>query len=163
MRMEIVRLEEKYFEALRRVLDEVAREKRYLAFTQAPSPEHAYKFYRNILENDLIQYLALLDGEVVGWCDILPGQGEARAHVGFLGIGIVPSARHRGIGTALMRAAIVKAWEKGLLRIELSVRTDNVNAKALYERLGFKVEGVNSRAFRIDGQFYDTYVMALLH
>ena len=82
--------------------------------------------------------------------------------MGVLGIGIVASARHRGIGAALMRAAIAKAWEKGFLRIELTVRSDNENAKALYERLGFKVEGVKCREFLIDGEFYDSYPMALL-
>ena len=33
-------------------------------------------------------------GEVVGWCDILPTLGEARRHVGVLGIGVIPGARH---------------------------------------------------------------------
>lgn len=61
-----------------------------------------------------------------------------------------------------MEAAISKAWAKGLFRIELTVRTDNVTAKALYERFGFAVEGINRRAFRVDGEFFDTYAMALL-
>ena len=39
---------------------------------------------------------------------------------------------------------------------------DNTNAKALYERFGFTLEGVNCNAFLVDGQFYDTYSMALL-
>ena len=51
---------------------------------------------------------------------------------------------------------------KGLSRIELTVRTDNLNAKALYERMGFVTEGLNKQAFRIDGEFYDTHSMALL-
>jgi putative acetyltransferase len=61
-----------------------------------------------------------------------------------------------------MDAAISKAWAKGLSRIELTVRTDNANAKALYERFGFVVEGINRRAFLVDGEFFDTCTMALV-
>jgi hypothetical protein len=35
-------------------------------------------------------------GEVVGWCDILPTLGEARRHVGVLGIGVIPGASAGG-------------------------------------------------------------------
>lgn len=162
MSAEIAPLAESHFEGLRCALDIVAREKRYLAFIQAPPPEQAYAFYRNIVTNDLCQYVALVDGVVVGWCDVLPARGEARAHVGILGMGLVPSARGRGIGQTLMQAALAKAWAKGYSRIELTVRTDNLRAKALYERMGFKTEGLNQRAFFIDGKFYDSYSMALL-
>jgi putative acetyltransferase len=162
MSAEIVPLAESHFEGLRCALDIVAREKRYLAYIQAPPPKQAYAFYRNILTNDLCHYVAFLDGLVVGWCDILPAQGETRAHIGILGIGLVPSARGRGIGQTLMQTTLAKAWAKGLSRIELTVRTDNLNAKALYDRMGFKTEGLNQRAFLVDGKFYDTYSMALL-
>lgn len=162
MSAEIVPLAESHFEGLRCALDIVAREKRYLAFIQAPPPEQAYAFYRNILTNDLCQYIALLDGVVVGWCDILPTHGETRAHIGILGMGLVPSARGRGIGQTLMQTTLAKAWAKGLTRIELTVRTDNLSARALYDRMGFTTEGLNQRAFLVDGKFYDTYSMALL-
>jgi RimJ/RimL family protein N-acetyltransferase len=42
------------------------------------------------------------------------------------------------------------------------VRTDNANAKALYERFGFVVEGTQRRAFCVDGEFFDAYSMALV-
>lgn len=151
-----------YFEGMRHVLDVVAREKRYLVFLQAPPQEETYAFYRNILTNELCQVVAVQDSVVVGWCDVLPTHGEARAHVGILGIAVLPSRRHRGIGTKLMEAAISKAWEKGFSRIELTVRTDNLNAKALYERFGFILEGTHRKAFCVDGEYFDTYAMALV-
>lgn len=153
---------EYYFEGLHNVLDAVAREKRYLAFTQAPPRDEACSFFRNIVANDFCQYLAVQNNIVVGWCDVLPTHGEARAHVGTFGIGVAASVRHLGIGTKLMEATIQKAWAKGLSRIELSVRTDNQIATALYTRFGFVHEGVNRNAFSVDGKYFDTYSMALL-
>lgn len=158
----IVPTSESHFEGLHRALDTVAREQRYLAFLQAPPAEEAFAFYRNIVANDLCQFVALQDGSVVGWCDILPTHGEVRAHVGILGMALLPGARHLGIGAKLMRAALAKARTKGMSRIELTVRADNANAQRLYESFGFVTEGVNRRAVRVEGQFYDTLAMALV-
>ena len=162
MGLAIVPLAESHFAGLLEAFDSIAREKRYLAFLQAPPLEQGLAFYRNIVDNDLCHFVALLDGVVVGWCDVLPTHGEARAHVGTLGMGLVAKARHIGIGAKLIDATLSKAWRKGFSRIELTVRTDNANAKALYERVGFTVEGLNRNAFFVDGKFYDTYSMALL-
>lgn len=158
----IVALAEAHFEPLYRVLDEVAREKRYLALTQAPPKDEAFAFFRGILENNQVHVVALVDGEVVGWCDVLPLFGEARRHVGVLGIGLLARARHRGIGARLMNAAVASAWARGLTRVELTVRVDNHNARALYERLGFRHEGIKRNAFLVDGRYCDSHAMALL-
>jgi len=162
MAFEIVPLAEPHFEALRAVLDVVAREKRFLAFTEAPPPAEAFDFYRSLVANAVAACVALVDAQVVGWCDVLPTHGQARAHVGVLGIGLHPSARHRGIGLPLLEETLARAWSNGLTRIELTVRTDNLNARALYERVGFVTEGVCRHGFRIDGEHYDAYSMALL-
>ena len=162
MSYSVVPVAEAHFAELHRALDVVAREKRFLAFTQAPPFEESLAFYQGIVANDFCQFVALDGMHVVGWCDILPTRGEGRSHVGRLGIGVVPAARHQGLGARLLEAAIEKARTKGITRIELVVRTDNKNAKALYERFGFVVEGLQQRAMRLDGQYHDAYAMALL-
>jgi len=162
MSIDIVALAEPHFESVRQVLDHVAREKRFLAFTEAPSAKDAYAFYRDIVANNHVFSVVLSRGEVVGWCDVLPLHGQARAHIGTLGIGLMPRMRHQGIGRKLIEYTIAKALAKGLTRIELTVRTDNPNAKALYERVGFVSEGLFRRAFRIDDKYYDAHTMALL-
>ncbi|MBL8698226.1 MAG: GNAT family N-acetyltransferase [Alphaproteobacteria bacterium] len=158
----IVPLAEEHFEGVRRALDVVAREKRYLAFQAAPPPAVAEVFYRTVLANRSPHYVAIVDDDVAGWCDVLRNHGEARSHVGTLGIGLVPAARGRGLGTALMRTAIARSWEIGFSRIELTVRVDNRAAQALYRRLGFVEEGTLLRAFRVDDTYFDAYAMALL-
>ncbi|RCW65608.1 GNAT family N-acetyltransferase [Pseudorhodoferax soli] len=155
-------LAERHFAGLHQALDQVAREKRFLAFTQAPPFDEARAFYRDIVSGNLCQCIAVLGGEVVGWCDVLPVRGEARAHVGTLGIGLVPKARQRGIGARLLEQAIAGAWARGMARIELAVRADNLNAEALYRRFGFVPEGRQRHAYCIDGTYHDSLAMALL-
>lgn len=162
MTLSIEPLEERHFPGLREALDSVARERRFLAFTEAPPPEQALAFYTSVLANRWCLRVAAVEGLVVGWCDVLPTHGQARAHVGHLGMGVVSEARGRGIGSALLRAAVEAAWASGLTRIELSVRCDNARARALYERHGFAAEGLLRRAFRLDGKYFDAVAMALL-
>ncbi|VTU29655.1 putative acetyltransferase YhhY [Variovorax sp. PBL-H6] len=162
MNLSIEPIAKQHFEGLRRALDTVARERRFLAFTEAPPEDDCRAFHSSIIANGWCQMVAILDGVVVGWCDVLPTHGQARSHVGTLGIGLIPPARRHGFGEKLMKSAIDAAWETGLTRIELTVRVDNANAKALYERVGFKVEGLQRRSFRVDGEYADSYSMALL-
>jgi len=162
MSLLILPVAEPHFEGLRAALDTVAREKKYLVFTQAPPREAAFDFYRSVIANGDCMCVALWDEQVVGWCDVLPVRGEARAHVGTLGIGLLPAFRRRGIGALLLKAAIAGAWDRGLTRIELTVRAGNANAKALYERLGFATEGLMRHATCVDGHCEDSHAMALL-
>jgi putative acetyltransferase len=70
---------------------------------------------------------------------------------------------HRGVGTALLTAAIDLAdnWI-GYARLELTVYTDNATALALYRRFGFEIEGT-ARAYAMrNGTLVDAYMMARL-
>ena len=157
----IAHLTERHFEQLRSVLDEVAREQRFLALFEAPPREEAFAFYRRLIAQGQC-HVALHGDSVVGWCDIQPAFGQARRHIGVLGMGLLSAVRHQGIGTQLLSAAIATAWSRGLSRIELTVREDNANAKALYERLGFRDEGVHRQSMLVAGRYHDCHAMALL-
>ena len=70
--------------------------------------------------------------------------------------------RDQGVGKALMTATLQKAKTKGLTRIELTVRENNIRAIALYEKLGFEKEGVHKNGVCIDGKYENHIFMALL-
>jgi putative acetyltransferase len=159
----VVSTEERHFESLHKALDAVAREQKYLALTRAPPWEQSQAFYRSVLATGFPHFVAVDgSGKVVGWCDVSPVFGHSRAHIGVLGIALLPEARGRGLGAKLLQAAIDRSWARGLTRIELSVRADNPKAKALYERFGFEHEGLLRRASLIDGIYHDAHAMALL-
>ena len=106
--------------------------------------------------------VATVGDEVVGWCDILRQVLPTKAHCGALGMGVLPTFRGRGVGLRLITALLDRAWAANLVRIELSVRTDNARALALYERVGFAREGLARDAIRVDGTYHDVLRMALL-
>ena len=54
---------------------------------------------------------------------------------------VAPDWRGRGVGSALMEAAIAWCRRSGVEKIELSVYPDNAAARALYAKFGFREEG----------------------
>jgi len=145
-----------------RVVGVVAREHRYLRFLDAPSMDKTVDFLRDSLAAGNPHLAAVIDGELVGWCDICRHSFEIEAHVGRLGIGLLPAVRGKGLGKALLDITIGAAERLDFHRIELTVFSDNHRAMALYEKRGFVREGVMRRAARFGREYRDVVLMARL-
>lgn len=162
MAIEIVPIERRHIAGFREVLDAVARERRWLAFVEAPALPRIQSFVQNGLRNGMVHFVALDGGRVVGWCDINPKMHMALRHSGVLGMGVAASHRGHGVGGALLHAALDAAAARGLTRIELTVRAENVAAIALYRRFDFELEGRLHGYLVLDGREYDALQMARL-
>ena len=83
-------------------------------------------------------YVAELDGEIAGCCGIrnIAGDGEITNVV------VAPSYRRRGIALKMMEYMLEEAVKAGIGDCTLEVRVSNQPAIRLYERLGFKGEGI---------------------
>ena len=162
MPVEIEQIREEHIDGFHAALDVVCRERVYLAFLEAPPIEATRTFVRANIARGAPHLVALDEGRVVGWCDVLPDSRPTKRHGGVLGMGLLPQWRGRGLGAQILRQALVASRAFGLSRVELSVRDDNVRAQALYRQTGFEVEGRNRRAVQVDGVFHDLIVMAVL-
>ena len=67
----------------------------------------------------------------------------------------------QGIGTRLFEEMIALAREKGdTLQLELDFVEGNTRARALYEKMGFRITGVHPNAIRLkDGTMLNEYSM----
>src|SRR5262245_48401914 len=105
--------------------------------------------------------VAVVDAEVVGVIGLHTSSKPRVIHRAEIGMMVRDDWQGKGVGTALMRAAIDLAdkW-LNLTRLELTVFTDNEPGIALYRKFGFEIEGtLRKYAFR-DGEFADVYAMA---
>ena len=129
-----------------------------------PSVEMWRKRLAEVPADDYV-LVATIAGEVVGNLGLhAASKSPRRRHVGNLGMSVRDDRQGRGIGTALLRAALDLAdgW-LNYQRLELTVYTDNVAALHLYRKFGFAIEGTcRAYAFR-DGSYVDAYQMARLH
>lgn len=87
--------------------------------------------------------IALVDGFPVGaaWFRLFretsPGYGFVDEKTPELAVAVVPNARGKGVGSALLDALLDRARADGYEALSLSVDRHNAGAIALYEQYGF--------------------------
>jgi ribosomal protein S18 acetylase RimI-like enzyme len=98
--------------------------------------------------------------ELIGIAGLLIHEGQKEAHKGLLvGMYVRPSARKAGVGRRLVEAIIEFARHRVEL-IQLAVVSDNEQARRLYERPGFVEYGIEKKALKQEGRYYDEILMA---
>jgi putative acetyltransferase len=126
-----------------------------------PSAEKWRKWLADAAPDDFI-LVAEVAGDVVGNLGLhVASKSPRRRHAGLIGMSVRDDWHGRGVGTALLTAAVDLAdnW-LNYVRLELTVYTDNAVAVRLYRKFGFEIEGtLKSFAFR-NGRFIDAYTMA---
>jgi RimJ/RimL family protein N-acetyltransferase len=102
--------------------------------------------------------LAEAGGEIVGSIHV----DGSRFGYGELGMLVAREWRGRGVGSALLAAAIEWAREQGLHKLCLSVFPHNAAGIALYRKFGFVEEGRRVEQIRREsGELWDTVEMGL--
>ncbi|MDL2233540.1 ribosomal protein S18-alanine N-acetyltransferase [Ruminococcaceae bacterium OttesenSCG-928-L11] len=87
---------------------------------------------------------ASIAGEIAGYTGIHHILDE-----GYItNVAVFPQFRRQGVATALMEAILAYGSAHQLAFITLEVRVSNHNAIALYEKLGFTIEGTRKRFYQ---------------
>jgi ribosomal protein S18 acetylase RimI-like enzyme len=125
-----------------------------------PGPEWTFFDERTAPEDVLV---ALDDGEIAGYVKLGRATPVAASdHVLMVtGLSVAEEFRRRGVGRALLDAAIREATARGARRLTLRVLAPNEPARRLYESAGFVVEGVQRELFLLEGAYVDDILMTL--
>jgi RimJ/RimL family protein N-acetyltransferase len=105
-------------------------------------------------------FVAEAGGHVVGRLSIARDQHPASLHVADLGLMVASEYRRRGIGRALLEAAVEWGRGAGIRKLELHVFPWNDGAVALYEQFGFVREGYRKAHYRQGDDYVDAILMA---
>jgi RimJ/RimL family protein N-acetyltransferase len=107
-------------------------------------------------------FIAEDEKRILGYL-LLRGEKPNRiSHRAYIVIGVLSSSRGQGVGKALFSHAIDWAEKEGIHRLELTVLLENKTALALYQKMGFEIEGIKRDSLKIDGKYADEYYMSLL-
>ncbi|WP_340380507.1 GNAT family N-acetyltransferase [Streptomyces sp. SS7] len=122
------------------------------------APDAAFFDERHLPEDHLV---AELGGDVLGYIRLVPPTSlAATAHVRQIqGLAVADEARGRGVGRALVRAAVEETRRVGARRITLRVLGHNTPARKLYASEGFEVEGVLPEEMFLAGEYVDDVLM----
>ena len=100
------------------------------------------------------------DGAIVGRLSVARDTHPASAHVADLGLMVAKDVRRRGVGRALLAAAVDWAQASGVRKLELHVFPWNEPAIQLYEGFGFEREGYRKGHYHRAGEDVDAILMA---
>jgi RimJ/RimL family protein N-acetyltransferase len=137
-------------QALQRLLQQLGQETPYLELdvaelaapvaTLATGIARVYDAANNLL-------LLALSGETpIGLVRVQTADTVQQQYSGEVGIAILKDYWGLGLGQILLSEMLAWAQDTALVRLALTVQTRNQRARHLYEKLGFKTEGILEQA-----------------
>ena len=125
-------------------------------------PRHRKGFLDHIKDRKSLTLVAIVDGKIVGNLNVWPTGLRKMRHVREISMLIIKDYRELGVGSALMDYGINWAKkQKAIEKVVLGVFSSNKRAHGLYEKFGFKVEGVLKRQHILKGKYADEFRMAI--
>ena len=106
--------------------------------------------------------VAEANGMLVGYLFVIGGNPRKAKHSVYLVIGISENFRGQGVGVKLFEKLDEWAKEHQIHRLELTVMVHNKAGIALYQKMGFEIEGTKRHSLLMDGKYVDEYYMAKL-
>jgi len=115
-------------------------------------------FFVNRIENNIV--VGCFDKDLlIGIAGLTQKKGIKRCHRGVLwGCYASPKYRKLGVGQLMVRG-LFKNTPNTIEQIILDVGYDNKPARETYQKSGFEEYGVEKKAMKVNGQYYDEIMM----
>lgn len=116
----------------------------------------------HIKANNRIFLIAEINNKIIGVLNVNANNKKRLKHICSFGISVKKNYWGYGVGSNLILTLIEWAKWTGIVRkINLSVVENNNSAIALYEKFGFKTEGIITRDLFLNGMYYNTLSMGI--
>ena len=127
-----------------------------------PEGEKALFDRVNAADNEAM-LVCLVEGKVAGCCQVMWSRAIKTRHRAQVAIALLKDVWGQGLGTRMLTELIDIAGEnENILQVELDYVEGNARARALYEKLGFRLTGVRPDAIRLkDGTLLNECSMIL--
>lgn len=118
---------------------------------------------KGVIDSGGVQFVAIHNNEIIGFLTARREIPRKVRHSAYIVVGIREAHRGRGIGSKLFKELDKWAKANNVTRLELTVMEPNTLAKELYEKNGFKVEGIKKNSIFMDGKYIDEYYMGKVY
>lgn len=125
--------------------------------------EQPLSFTENrLLSKENLTFGAFFDHHLIGVITLITSNRIKTKHNGHIvAMYVLDSFQNQGVGKALMEKVILESKMLGICNLFLTVTSINKKAIKLYESLGFVKYGSEKRELFIQGDYYDSDLMAL--
>ena len=126
------------------------------------TPEDEKKLFDRLNASDSDAMLVcIVDGKLAGNCHVMWSKSIKTKHRARIGIALVREFWNQGIGSMMFREMIrIAEANENILQLELEFIEGNTRARALYEKMGFRIAGIRPNAIRLkDGTLLNEYYM----
>lgn len=114
---------------------------------------------KNMGSSDSLTLILEDEERIAGFLSASRGTAARIRHRAYIVIGILKDYRGKGLGEKLFQELERWTKEHHITRLELTVMTHNEGAIRLYEKMGFKIEGMKEKSLLVNGTYVDEYYM----
>jgi RimJ/RimL family protein N-acetyltransferase len=129
---------------------------------QTTFEEQSRRIKHILSRNNQAIFVAEADGKLNGYLSAAGGDFRRNRNCAHIIVGILQAFAGQGIGTKLFSDSERWARENGIHRLELTVMAHNERAVGLYQKMGYKIEGIKKDSLLVNGSYVDEYYMAKL-
>lgn len=154
-------IEETDLEMLRSMVNSVEFEYNVVGFSFPISRAQQYTWYQKQLNSDNLKLIIEYEGEALGLATLenIDWKNRVASH----GIKLLSRAQGKGIGTDAVKTICNYAFnELQLNRLEGGVLENNIASLKLYEKCGWKKEGIFKEYVFKNGKYLDYFPLAIL-
>ncbi|WP_033166376.1 GNAT family N-acetyltransferase [Clostridium sp. KNHs205] len=143
-------------------LDEETEYMMYEPGERKPQRDRTEALIRGAMDGD--NFLMVIEDKDKLWGYISAERGGLNRirHTAYIVTGICTGYRNQGIGTKFFNELDKWAEQNKISRLELTVMCHNETAVGLYEKKGFRKEGIKKNSMLVNGSYVDEYYMAKL-
>jgi len=131
------------------------------AETVADLIDHEEVLLRHNELGSRVFFVAMVEGEVVGWVHLDAAELTKLTHTAELTVGVIGAYRGHGIGSQLLERGLQWAAVNGYEKIYQAIPATNDEAIAFLEDHGWETEAVRADHYKIDGAYVDEVMMAV--
>lgn len=133
-------------------------------FYEIMSAEEFKQIFNELLQQDIL-FIYEEEGILTGMFKLMPKEHRSSHIAGLGGVAIHPLFSGKGCGLRMLNEIILLGKKRSFLRIELGVSAINTKAIHLYEKGGFKKEGLLKKYIYLKNEnlFLDDILMAYLY
>jgi GNAT superfamily N-acetyltransferase len=120
---------------------------------------HADTLLHGAADEPPMYFVAIHDGEVVGWVNLAEPEVAKLSHAVYLTMGLLDEYRGFSIGATLMDRAVDWARRHGYDKVSANIPATNEAAVEFLEREGWRVVATRPDHYKIGGDFVDEVLL----